>query len=309
MHILVYLPLLVPLVAAGTATRFAESLEPRLATWLLTSSAVLLALVGAIALADLAATAIGQIHLVAAVGDWSARVLRHDDPASRWTALAACVLLGTGLVRLTKVVLDLVRALTDAARTARHLPAHRGLSVLDDPAPNAFALPGRPGRIVVSTGLLRALTADERRVLLAHERAHLDCRHHLFVIAAQCAAAMNPLLRPVATAVAYTVERWADERAAQAPGDRELVARTIGKAALLTAGRGREHAMALAVAADATALGPVPRRVAALLATPIRTRRLLLAVAVVVLATATFAALEACQDLDALFDLARAARP
>jgi hypothetical protein len=40
--------------------------------------------------------------------------------------------------------------------------------------------------------------------------------HHppgLFTTAARLAAA-NPLLRPVATATGYTVERWADERAA-----------------------------------------------------------------------------------------------
>ena len=42
----------------------------------------------------------------------------------------------------------------------------------------------------------------------------------------------NPLLRPAARAVEYTVERWADERAATAVGDRRLVAHAIGRAAL-----------------------------------------------------------------------------
>lgn len=45
--------------------------------------------------------------------------------------------------------------------------------VLDDPVPDAYALDGLLGRIVVSTAMLRALVADERRALLAHESAHL----------------------------------------------------------------------------------------------------------------------------------------
>src|SRR5258708_24833862 len=56
------------------------------------------------------------------------------------------------------------------------------------------------------------------------------------------AAAANPLLRPVAAAVTYTVERWADERAARACGDRRLAARAIGKAALASAEGGTAEA-------------------------------------------------------------------
>ncbi|MFD5144043.1 hypothetical protein [Streptomyces sp. NPDC058401] len=36
------------------------------------------------------------------------------------------------------------------------------LFVLDEEHPDAYALPGRPGRIVVTSGMLRALSADER---------------------------------------------------------------------------------------------------------------------------------------------------
>jgi len=42
-HLAVYLPLLVPLVAALSAGRLARRFDPRLATWLLTCSAVMLA--------------------------------------------------------------------------------------------------------------------------------------------------------------------------------------------------------------------------------------------------------------------------
>ena len=104
--------------------------------------------------------------------------------------------------------------------------------VTDDEAADAYTLPGLPCRIVITAGMLRALTGPERQVLLAHERAHASGVHYLFTTAARLAAAANPLLRPVASAVGYSVERWADERAAAVTGDRELAARAIARAAL-----------------------------------------------------------------------------
>ena len=44
--------------------------------------------------------------------------------------------------------------------------------VVPDGTADAYAVPGWPGRIVVTAGMLDALNPDERRVLLAHERAH-----------------------------------------------------------------------------------------------------------------------------------------
>ena len=73
---------------------------------------------------------------------------------------------------------------------------------------------GRPGRIVVSTGLLRRPDASERRALLAHERAHLAGGHHVHNTAAHLAAAASPLLGRLAAAVALACERRADETAA-----------------------------------------------------------------------------------------------
>jgi hypothetical protein len=80
--------------------------------------------------------------------------------------------------------------------------------------------------------MLRLLDASERRAVLAHEQAHLRHNHHLAVSVAGAAAAVNPLLRPAASAVTYLVERWADEDAATVVGDRGLVARAVARAAL-----------------------------------------------------------------------------
>ena len=46
------------------------------------------------------------------------------------------------------------------------------------------------------------------------------------------AAAINPTLRPTARALRHTVERWADEDAADAVADRRTVARALARAAL-----------------------------------------------------------------------------
>jgi Zn-dependent protease with chaperone function len=84
----------------------------------------------------------------------------------------------------------------------------------------------------VGQGLLDALAPAERRVVLAHERAHLTHHHHRYLQIAETMAAAFPFLAPIAGQVRYVTERWADEVAARTVGDRELVACTIMKAAL-----------------------------------------------------------------------------
>ena len=96
----------------------------------------------------------------------------------------------------------------------------------------AFALPGKPGQVVVTTSMLDALDADEQRVLFAHEQAHLRLRHHRYLRVTQLASAACPLVYPLVKRVRFATERWADEEAARVVDDRELVARTIARAAL-----------------------------------------------------------------------------
>jgi Zn-dependent protease with chaperone function len=100
----------------------------------------------------------------------------------------------------------------------------------------AFAVPGDPGTIVVGGDLLEALDEDEQAVVLAHEQAHLRCRHDRYLQAGDGAAAAVPILIPVARRIRFVTERWADEEAAETLGDRHLVARAVAKAALLAAG-------------------------------------------------------------------------
>jgi hypothetical protein len=200
---------------------------------------VLLALLGP-RLAVGARPAIGLCALsiglgTAAVGTfWSLLLLSAalvDSWDPRPVGVAASALLLAGGWRAVRVLRG--RALLHRAlRAACPRPADSDVVVLDDPAPRAFAVPGRAGRIVVSSGMLAALDDQERQVLLAHERAHLAQRHHWHLGLAAAAVAVNPLLRPCREALAFLTERCADERAGSEVGDRELAAGALARAAL-----------------------------------------------------------------------------
>ena len=236
MPLVIFLPLAVPLCVALGARPVAARLPPQAATWLLTVAAVALAALSTAVLMLLAGAAAIRIPLVATLGHMSLQVVRRDDPASLSVSVGGTALLAVATAAAGRAGWRRVRALVTAARQARCLPGSEQLVVVPDGTADAYAVPGWPGRIVVTAGMLDALNPDERRVLLAHEGAHAAGHHYLFTALTHFAAAANPLLRPVAATVTYTVERWADETAARDCGDRRLAARAVGKAALASAG-------------------------------------------------------------------------
>ncbi len=320
---LLYLPLVVPALAGAAARPLAARLEPRHATWLLTGAAVALAACSLAALALLAAYAAARAPFLAAAGDYSQQVVRRGAPIPAAAGVAAALALTGAAVAVTVMVRSRARALAESYRRAAGLHAEDGIVVVPGPAIEAYALPGRPGRIVVSGRLLDCLDDRRQAALIAHEQAHLASRHHLFTTVARLArlaAAANPLLVPVARSVDYTVERWADEHAATVTSDRRLVAETIGQVALLagprlTGSRRRRTAgMVLGIVGSRTPrvslawAGPVPRRVAALLTSPPRRQTILVAASTVIVLMAGAAALLAARDLHALLELAQGSR-
>jgi Zn-dependent protease with chaperone function len=231
MHVVVYLPLALTALAALAARPLADRLPPVTATWLLAGSALVLAATSGAVLGLLALTALIRVPLIAS-GHWSLRVVSQQDPASLPVAIVAGCLLAVALTATARVLWRRGRAIRASHLQARELPGRNKIVITDDEAADAYTLAGMPCRIVVTTGMLRALDGPEQRVLLAHERAHAAWHHYLFTSSARLAAAANPLLRPVASAVGYTVERWADERAARLTGDRRVAAAAIARAAL-----------------------------------------------------------------------------
>ena len=312
---LLYLPLVIPALAGMTARPLAARLEPRHATWLLTTAAVALAACSMAALALLAAYAAAKLPFLAAAGGYSPAVMRRGDPIPAVAGVAAALALTGGAVAAAVMFRNRARALAESYRRAAGLHAEDGIVVVPGAAIEAYALPGLPGRIVVSGRLLDCLDDRRRAALIAHEQSHLASRHHLFTTVARLAAAANPLLIPVARAVDYTVERWADEHAATVTRDRRLVAQTIGQVALLAGTRPRRVAgLALGIIgplAPRVSLawaGPVPRRVAALLTGPPRRQTILLGACTVIVLIAGVAALLAARDLHALLELAQGSR-
>jgi hypothetical protein len=252
-------------VFALAGPRLARRLTPGLAARVLAIGAVFIAGSSVLVAAGLAAIWVAQIPAVARLGPWSAAELRSGSPLPIGGAIVCAALVLAAVGRLAVTAWQRVRALAAVRRSCQHLPAVADLVVVDSDRAEAFATPTPAGRIVVTTGMLRALSAVERRALLAHERSHLGHRHAWWVLAADLAAAANPLLWWTAEAVRHAVERWADEDAAREIGDRKLTARTVARVALLVKAN-PETAVANAAGGD------VPERVRALLAAPPRLR-------------------------------------
>jgi hypothetical protein len=293
-----FVPLLLPLLSWPLARLMAAYSWPRTAGWLLAATALALAAGSTIVLALLTVAGLSVIPSVAAFGDWSPSALRGMELASEPVELACGALFLAVLVRLAVAGIRCLRWIrevrAEAVRSTTEL-------VVVDGDPVAVAIPFAGGRIVVARRLLAELGPGEVRALLAHERAHLRGRHHWFLTVAGVAVALNPLIRPVRTALEFALERWADEVAAADVGDRRLVATAVAKAAL--AGRARTH---LRLAATG---GPVPRRVTALLSgvTPWRWGAVAGVVAALVVAVASAqATVEAAGDLHAGMEVAGA---
>ncbi|GHI20180.1 MULTISPECIES: M56 family metallopeptidase [Streptomyces] len=265
MGVFVFLPLVLPLTAWPVARLAEHHLHPRTATRLLTAVAAVLAVCSTLCLALLMVVGTAQLPGNPLPDAWSDPEVRAALPYDEIAGRAAIPALLALLAVCARALLRHRSVRRRAARALAGLP-DTPVAVLPDPAPYAYALPAATrrarDRIVVSRGMLARLGPAERRALFAHERAHLTGRHDRLLLVARLAAAANPFLRPLRTAVTYSAERWADEEAAVRVGSRRVVARAIGRAALASGGTGPATLAAFAVA------GPVPRRVAALLAAP-----------------------------------------
>jgi len=161
-----------------------------------------------------------------------------------FVALSAVV--AFGLARCGVHCYHMARSFHASRVFRRQVRGEGDVLVVADDIPEAFAVPGRPGGVVVTTALRDALTPAELAAVIRHERAHLRGRHHLFIQFAELAICLNPLLYRVRPAVRFAAERHADECAAQP--DRHSTARAVAKAALLRARAGSAPAGMLGIA-------------------------------------------------------------
>ena len=267
MSLLSLVPFAVSAALAAGSGWLARCLVPRVAVPLLTLLALATSLATGLVLCLIAFGAAAQLPALAALGRWSAEALRPGQPEPTWGFLAGAVASAL-LAAALGFAIRAGRELGQAARACRasRLGGAGRLVIARDDRPMAYAVPAGPRAIVISTGMLRLLSADERRALIAHEDAHLRQNHAVYVVLAGLAAAANPLLRPLTRQVRLAVELQADAAAADEVGDRRVVARTLARASLAAAATGTAAPGVLALAeTDACArvralTGPPPRR-------------------------------------------------
>lgn len=199
--------------------------------------------------------------------------------AASAAALAAVLLASGEIVRVSLGVAVCGWILWRSVEVARHVRrvavgasiasefgtearATGGIVVVETEVPDAFAVPSGGGAVVITTSLVEALSDNELRAVIEHERAHLRHRHSVWIQMCEIASYFDPILRPVTATVRHAAERQADESAA-ALGRQDTLS-AVARTALLRAHLDRESR------ALASTGGDVVRRVQALSEPPHR---------------------------------------
>ncbi len=217
------IPGLVGVGAAMLAIAVPRSLRPQVATRVLCALTVLSALTATWVFAVVTFANAVQLHGIAERLSWCSNLATKHLDTPTLPGVVAFSLFSSAVFGSSRTFVCL--------RRSRAPREGERIVMLPTLTPTAYAV---PGQVVVSRGMFNALDDGEWEALMAHEQAHLALHHHRYVGAAEIAAAAIAPLRPIARRVRLSSERWADEAAAKAVGDRSLVARAIAHAALAT---------------------------------------------------------------------------
>jgi Peptidase family M48 len=297
-RVFVYLPFLACGIGVVSARLLARRTDPRRSARVLTATSLALAAATAAALSLLAFTVLARLPLVAEHGHWAASAVAHKVPVPTWLGVLATACIAAIAVNAIRTLQRYGRSLGPALR----LQQARGGEIITVPdrVPFAYACrawPFRPGVIVVSDGLHQSLDHNQRAAVVAHERSHLAHHHSLYELLALLSCALNPLLRPIQREISFSLERWADEDAADTQG--RNVAATALAASAITGVRAAPRPTL------AHAAGEVNARVRALLDGPRPRGRLLSATVTANATIATVAVFFAAHSTDAIFDALR----
>jgi Zn-dependent protease with chaperone function len=132
--------------------------------------------------------------------------------------LAGAVVARTALTAMTHLRAAGRQALQHAqtARLVGRPEPALGATLIDHPQPAAYCVAGRDPTVVLTTGAVQALDADQLAAVLAHERAHLTGRHHRLIAMARIGRQVLPfvpLMRDADAQVARLAEMHADDAA------------------------------------------------------------------------------------------------
>jgi Zn-dependent protease with chaperone function len=188
--------------------------------------------VAAVVLAVLAATAPFALTWPGPRPDGGHAVLAGPVPGGTGAGVAGMLLAGAVVLRACwYLARELARSRRDRREHATLLAAtgrpgpDLGVVVLDHDAPVAYSMPCGRYRVVVSAGALAVLGTEQLHAVLAHERAHLRCRHHLMLsVAAALARAFPrvPLFAQAGPELGVLAEMAADDAAARRHGPDHL---------------------------------------------------------------------------------------
>ena len=112
-----------------------------------------------------------------------------------------------------------------AARLIGHLEPALGAMLVDHAQPAAYCVAGPHPTVIMTSGALQALDADQVDAVLAHERAHLARHHHRLLAVARIGGQMLPfvpLMRDTVAQVTRLVEMHADDTATSDRDNRTL---------------------------------------------------------------------------------------
>jgi Zn-dependent protease with chaperone function len=184
-------------------------------------------------------------------------------------------LAGLALAMLAKTLRSLrrfhrhQRLLGTLVATAEH-DASLDVSIVESPLPICMATGALRPRILVARALLDALEDEERTIVLAHERCHVERRDALIAAIASLAASLHMrwIGRWLRAELGIAAEQVCDEQAARIVGDRVAVAATILVVQRAwSAEPGHVDSLGVAFAGAC-----IERRVRSLLAPPLRVR-------------------------------------
>ncbi len=241
------IPALALVSAPAVSWRVVRDWEPMHATRVQSAS-----MVGGLTLLDTALLICGAPIVVSGLGLHPiGRVgVDHFFPGGAWVgwlALSLGVLLPVSvawtLVKVVRRRADIARDLLLAGKLTRVSPP---VVVLPIDRFEAFAVPGRSPVVAVSRSVDRELERPEFELLLRHEVAHVDL-HSRFLLLASALEPLGrgfPALARGTAALRLSLERWADDVAATALGDRATIRRLLlrvgsGQLAAGTAAIGR----------------------------------------------------------------------
>jgi Zn-dependent protease with chaperone function len=219
-----FLPAVITMALGISFGRAPLPLHPRWAARLLGTSAATTTLATAGTFAFIAVNYLAGLRpqVAARLPEWT--LIGDDTPIHALLGIPAIALTCASMLATSRL----------AARWAAEIRSAQDISAgpVRTDVPIALAVPGRNGGVVVSQGLLASLGPAELEVVFQHERSHLRHRHHRYLALGALAAAALPPLARLNERLRFSLERWADEDAAEVVGDRALVARTIVRVAL-----------------------------------------------------------------------------